>query len=86
MRKVFWFCIISFSALNIIAFAYRIFDAINYGDWQFAFVQDSFMGFPITHILSAVSFAFVGLAYWFYRSSVSQQERVTIGKQEIKER
>lgn len=41
------------------AWVYRIYDAANFGDWQLAFIQDSFMGYPYTHLLNGVSFIFL---------------------------
>ena len=51
--------------LASIAFMYRVYDANIHGDWVLAFITDSFMGFPITHILTMVAFGFWFLTFGF---------------------
>jgi uncharacterized membrane protein len=67
LRKSLWICAGGFTVLNVIAWLYRVVDAASYGDWTYAFIQDSFFGYPVTHVLSFVSFAFVGAAFFIIK-------------------
>ena len=54
-----------FVVLFLFALSYRLYDAAQYGNIWLAFQQDSFFGWPYTHIAGMICmpFLFVGMYY-----------------------
>lgn len=60
--------------LTAIAFIWRLFSAQMMGNIWLAFQQDSFMGYPMTHIVSGFACVFLFAGLFKLESSLTQHK------------